>query len=846
MADDPLRTYREKRDPHRTPEPFGGGQNAATPAPAGGTFVVQQHAARRMHWDLRLEINGVLASWAVPRGPSGDPKERRLAVRTEDHPLEYADFEGVIPPGNYGAGATIVWDRGTYRTATGEAPATGLARGKLDLNLQGHKLNGRWALVRTKGADGKNWLLLKKAGEPVKGPELIRACPASVLSGLTVEEVGQAARRTDELAARARRAGATRRPLTVSQVAPMFAETADRPFSKAGWIFELKYDGVRVFAARAADGQVRLVYRTGRDTTAVFPEIARAVGYLPCDDFILDGEIVALDERGVSSFERLQKRLGRADVAAAERARIEAPVVMFCFDLLAVAGCDVRALPLTTRKELLRILVPRIGELRFADHIERDGNALFQEVRRMGLEGIVAKRAASPYRSGQRSRDWLKIKALRTADLVVVGYVRGKGSRQDLGSLMLAWRSDGELLYAGNVGSGLDARTIAQLLPHLRATVRPAPAFHGTPPGPARAKVFVEPVLVVEVRYAEVTSSGYLRQPVLVCVRADKTVAQSDAPPTPRRPAEPAAAATDPPHRPVPPTAPLPATLRLTNLDKVFWPDDGYTKGDLLRYYEHVWPVLTPYLRDRPVVLTRYPEGIGGKSFFQKNAPGFTPEWVHTFHIDDTDYFICNDLETLRYVVNSGCIPLHVWSARCGTLDRPDWAVLDLDPKGAPFAHVVAVAQHIHRLLDELRVPHFVKTSGQDGLHVLVPLGATLTHAEARTFAEVLARVVAEEDPGIATVTRSVGARGGKVYVDFLQNGYGKTIAAPFSVRARAGAPVSTPVAWREITPRLDPARFTLRTVPGRFRRRADPMRPLLDAVADAHAALGVLSRRIS
>jgi bifunctional non-homologous end joining protein LigD len=288
-----------------------------------------------------------------------------------------------------------------------------------------------------------------------------------------------------------------------------------------------------------------------------------------------------------------------------------------------------------------------------------------------------------------------------------------------------------------------------------------------------------------------------------------------------------------------------PPALRLSNVDKVFWPQDGYTKGDLLQYYEAVWPLLAPYLRDRPVVLTRYPDGVEGKSFFQKNAPDFIPDWVETVRIEDTDYFVCNELQTLLYVINLGCIPLHVWSARHGSIDRPDWAILDLDPKGAPFRHAVMVARDIHALLGELGVPHFVKTSGQDGLHVLVPLGGTLTHAQGRLFAELLARVVVAERPAIATAARPLEQRGGRVYVDFLQNGFGKTIVAPFSVRPRPGAPVSTPLEWRELSARLDPARFTIRTVPRRFSRRADPMRGLFGRPADVHAALAVLAGRV-
>jgi len=827
-----LERYRGKRDRMRTPEPFGTDRGHVS---RGHRFVVQQHAARRLHWDFRLEIGGVLVSWAVPRGPAVDPKEKRLAVQTEDHPLEYADFEGIIPPGNYGAGAVIVWDQGFYRTTDGAEPAEALMRGKLDLELQGHKLRGRWVLVRTKRGKGNEWLLFSKRDSRPPPPEPVIAQPASVLSGLTVDDLKRGVGRRDELAKRARAAGATATSVDAGSLSPMLAKTAERAFSRSGWLFEIKFDGVRALAQRERSGQVRLFSRNQREMTDAFPEIANAVAHLPCDTFILDGEIVALDERGVSSFERLQQRLGQTDPRAVARATVEVPILMYCFDLLAAAGYDLRPLPLRLRKELLRTLLPPAGPLRFSDHFEHEGEALFAEASQLGFEGIVAKRAASPYQATRRSGDWLKIKRSHTADLAIVGFVPGKGSRASLGALMLAWRGDGEFAYAGNVGSGLDASTIRSLLARLREATRRTPAFRKTTEDIPRTAVFVEPQLVAEVRYREVLSSGLLRHPVFVRLRDDKEVRDCDRVPAPRAPIE----------TPATKAAPPGSGLQLTNRDKVFWPREGYTKGDLLDYYGHIWPALQPYLRDRPVILTRYPDGIEGKSFFQKNAPDFTPDWVVTRRIEDTDYFVCNDLDSLLYVINLGCIPLHIWSARFPSLDRPDWTILDLDPKGAPFTSVVKVARHIHHLLEPLHMPHVVKTSGQDGLHVLIPLGATMGHDEARMLAELLARVVAEELPDLATIARPLTDRGGRVYVDFLQNGFGKTIAAPFSVRPRPGAPVSTWLEWREVTARLNPARFDIRTVPARVRARPDPGRSLLEASADVTTLLSALARHL-
>jgi len=830
-----LDVYDRKRDPARTPEPFAtGGVTAAAGGASAGLFVIQQHAARRMHWDLRLEINGALASWAVPKGPSLEPAEKRLAVQTEDHPLEYAGFEGIIPPGNYGAGAMIVWDRGAFRSIDDEPTATGRLRGKIDLELEGQKLHGRWALVRTKGGSGKEWLLIRK-GAAVSGPEIVSTQPASILSGLTVEELRGGIDHTAACAQRARAGRAVERQLAVAALRPMLAESAEEPFSDARWLFEVKYDGVRILAERTAQGRASLFSRTGLDISATFPEIVNALVHLPCSEFILDGEVVALDERGRPSFERLQQRLHQSDPGVVARAQLEVPVVLYCFDVLSVAGYDLRSSALDLRKTILQQFVPPGGIARCTEFFAGQGEALFDAASELGLEGIVAKRHDSSYQDGRRSRDWVKIKRRQTAEVAIVGYVLGKGSRRSLGSLMVAWQRDGALVYAGNVGSGLDETTIGALLPRLQAGQRDTPVFRGTPPGPRRNHVFVEPELVAEVRYAEITSNGVLRHPVFMHLRDDKTVAACAAPS--RHPA----AALEP--RVSAPAVREP--LRLINLDKVFWPQDGLTKGDLLYYYERAWPLMAPYLRDRPVVLTRYPDGIDGKSFFQKNAPDFIPGWVETCRIEDTDYFICNDRQTLLYIINLGCIPVHVWSARRTAPERPDWTILDLDPKGAPFADVVAVARHTHALLDGLGVPHGVKTSGQDGLHILIPLGARLTHEEARTFAEVLARVIVAEVPSIATVARALGERGGKVYVDFLQNGFGKTIVAPFSVRPRAGAPVSTPMEWAAVNRRLNPARFTIRTVLKRFAAGAEPLHAALTKPADVPTALHALAERL-
>jgi bifunctional non-homologous end joining protein LigD len=660
-----------------------------------------------------------------------------------------------------------------------------------------------------------------------------------VLSGLTVEELRAGTTRDAALEAELRRQRAPRRALDREALRPMLAARADTAFSRAGWLFELKHDGVRLVAVKE-DGAVRLLARTGGERTRLYPELARAVAHLPLSRFAIDGEAAALDEAGRSSFERIQRRFAQDDPAAIARAEVEIPAVYYAFDLLGALGFDARALPLAERKRLLAAFVPRVGVVRFSDHVEGEGERLFEAAAAQGLEGVVAKRADSRYESGRRSRSWLKLKAPRTARLAVVGWREGRGSRERLGALLVAWRRGDAWVYAGSVGSGLDEATIDALAPRLeRARLAKAPCV-GVPTPPPRGARWARPELVCEVRFTEVTSAGLLRQPVFVGLRPEAQLEECGAPTGPAP--EPASTRASAPE----PAAPPAAEPRLTRLDKVFWPAEGYTKGDLLAYYEAVWPWLAPYLRDRPVVLTRYPDGIAGKSFFQKNAPDFTPEWVPRRRIDDTDYFLCNELRALLHVINSGAIPLHVWSARASSLERPDWLILDLDPKGAPFEHVVRVARHIHALLDGLGAPHFVKTSGQDGLHVLVPLGARLDHAHARALAEVLARVVCAELPELATIARPLAARGGKVYVDFLQNGRGKLIAAPLSVRPRPGAPVSMPLAWARVTRRLDPARFTLRSTPDLLRRGGDPCAGVLRERLDVGRVLAALEARLA
>ncbi len=827
-ADDKLARYRAKRSADATPEPFGGAR-----AGGGGLFVVQHHAARQLHYDFRIELDGVLVSWAVPKGPSPNPADKRFAVHVEDHPLEYADFEGHIPEGNYGAGAVILWDRGRWTPLAD--PHQGFEKGKLLFELNGYKLRGRWTLIKTRRG-AQDWLLIKERDALANERGTGDYPPGSVWSGLTVEQVRDRYDADAALAAQVEALGARPRRLDAARVKPMLARSGE-PFSDPAWVYEIKYDGYRLIVA-ARDGEVRLYSRNGHDLTATFPEVAQAVARLPFEHVILDGEVVVHDAGGLPNFGLLQKRgllSRRADV---QRAALELPATFYAFDLPGFGDFDLRERPLLERKRVLQQALPAAGPIRYCEHIEERGEAMFEQVHRLGLEGLLAKRADSHYRSG-RSAEWLKIAVRHSDDFAIAGYTPPKGSQTGFGALLLVQYDGERAVYTGRVGSGFDTRRLEEISAVLDAAP-PAPAPANAPPD--QTLHWVAPELVCEVKFKERTGEGLLRQPVFLHLRHDKPprecLLHSDAPGAPRaREPGPARAAR---------------RVQLSNLDKVFWPLEGYTKGDLIAYYDAIAPWLIPYLRERPLVMTRFPDGIEGKSFFQKDAPGFVPEWVHTETMWSEEgareirYFVADDADTLRYIVNLGCIPLHVWSSRVGRLERPDWSILDLDPKGAPFAHVLEIARAIGRLCEDIELPAFIKTSGSTGLHILLPLGGAYTYEQSRNLAQLLAYVTASRLPEIATITRAVGNRQGKVYIDYLQNGHGRLLVSAFSARPLPAAPVSMPVRWNEVNARLRIERFTIRNAAARMRRLGeDPLLGVLDAKPDIAAVLARLGEHM-
>ncbi len=754
-----LRAYAGKRDPKTTPEPFADGRRR--PRRTDAVFVVQRHDSRRLHYDFRLERDGVLQSWAVPKGVPLEPGTQHLAVHVEDHPLAYATFEGEIPKGQYGGGTVEIWDHGTYELVEEKRD------GGLTVRLHGNRLDGVWALVPAKlSGDEKNWLIVRKReGSAARGP----------------------ARRYEPMLA------------TLAAVLPQGAD----------WLFEPKWDGYRALAY-AREGDVELRSRRDNDLTKRFAEIARALPRaLRSPSCVLDGEVCALDESGRSSFSLMQQDKGR--------------LVYYVFDVLEIDGEPVLTRPLGERRRLLQTLLDRRSQtVRLSESFD-DGAALLEAARKQGLEGVMAKRAASPYEQ-KRSRNWLKVKVRPEQEFVVAGYTKGQGRRARLGSLVLAVNAEDGLRWVGNVGTGFSEKTLDDLLRRLRALERPAAPFPELPRMPRVRKgdvVWVEPELVVQVEFAEWTHDGHLRAPSFLGLREDK-------------PAEDVRREV-----PAPKAEPVPAEIRrgrrvlkLSNLDTPFRPDEVITKGNLLAYYRAVAPVLVPHLKDRPFTMKRYPDGWQGNHFFQKDAPKHMPDWIPTRAYRSTSresrekrtirYPLVNDELALLWMVNMGCIDMNAWYSRVDKPSRPDFVLFDLDPSAdVGFPEVVEVALLVKAMLDAIELQSFAKTSGADGMHVLVPIERRWTYEDTRRFAEIVARALISTHRGLVTTEWQKAKRRG-VLIDANQNGEGKTIASVYSVRPASGAPVSTPLRWDEVDSSLDPAAFTMETVLERIERHGD------------------------
>lgn len=784
-----LAAYDAKRDFEATPEPGARTRRSPrrqAPATAHGLYVVQKHAARNLHYDFRLEHDGVLLSWAVPKGPSLDPHARRLAVQVEDHPLDYAEFEGEIPAGNHGAGKVEIWDRGHW-SPHGEV-AAGLRRGRLAFRLHGGKLDGEWHLVRLaerslpKSARPRSWLLFRSADD------------AGELAAANAIQPARKRRSPPESA-------------SGSQAAELFqlATPAAKPPAGDEWVHETKWDGYRLLAARQGEA-VQLWSRSGADWTERLPEIAAAVRELPIRDAILDGELVAMAGRR-SSFQALQTALAEPG-AGPQRRRLRFQV----FDLLTLEGEDLRSLPLVERKrrltELLRGL-PTTSALRLSRHQLGKGDARWRAACARGLEGIVTKRADAPYRAG-RGRNWLKIKCHGRQEFVIVGFTRQRGREDELGALLLAVADDGgQLAYAGRVGTGFDRESRGDLLRRLQALATKRPPVGGSIPG-ARGVHWVRPRLVAEVRFTEWTADGRLRHSSFVGLREDKAARDV------RRegPSPPAAAHAGDELETV-------EGVRITHSDRLVFADSKITKLDLARYWAQVWRWIEPHLAGRPLAFLRCPEGAAGACFFQKHWPaelaGVVPVDVSEAGETSAPQARVSSLAGLVGLTQFGVVEIHLWGANARKLEYPDRLVMDLDPgPGVAWREVVAGARLLRDLLAELGLESFPLLSGGKGVHVVAPLAPRRDWATVRKFSAALARALATASPEryVDRATRS--RRAGRIFVDYLRNGRGATAIAPYSPRARAGGPVATPITWAELA-RAAPDRFTVATLPKRL-----------------------------
>ena len=836
----------------------------------------------------------------MPKGPSLDPTQKHLAMLTEDHPLEYLDFEAVIPEGNYGAGPMIAWDRGRVRYLETTAEE-GLVKGKLDFILTGFKLNGRFALIETgsrqgKGSkeDGRQWLLVKKQDDFAAKRDIIAEEPRSILGGLTIDELFQRETLARELVEAAADAGAAQSELKAESLTPMLCATEGGRLDDPERLYELKLDGVRIVADKHGQA-VALRYRNGRSATAAYPEIARAVAALAPDRVVLDGEIVAFDDEGRPSFHKLGPRIHAERPLDVLRVQGEVPVTYVVFDVLALGDRDLTCLSLTERKALLARIVQGRGFLRALDHISGNGELLMNFCREKRLEGVVAKRVASTYRPGPaRGDDWIKIKCDRDDEFVVVGWMTGKGTRKHLGALCVASYGPDGLRYRGRVGSGLDDISINALLPRLAEFATPEFPGVGGIPAEAKDAHWVKPELVVSVRFQGFTPDAHLRHPVFRGLRADIAPDACRAMPPDEllavQAAETANGSVDPadgsvdathgagtsPHGAdltdasvtsshdhadtsgldasdagTAPRVLTPTRVKVTNRDKVFWPDEGYTKGDLIEYYAAVAPAMLPFLADRPVVMVRYPDGIRGKSFYQWNVPQGTPDWLRRTMLRDSSdpdkrekvVFLVDDIDALIYLANLGTIPLHVLACREETREQCDFLTVDFDIGEHPFERAVVLALTLKEILDDIGLAGYPKTSGQKGLHVLVPLGPGIGFDPAKILCELFGQLVVARHPKLCTLERRVDQRHGKALVDIGQTGPSRTIVAPYSVRAWSGATVSTPLYWEEVHVALDPKRFTLLTVPTRLAESGDPLLGLLDQTPDIASAVGKLER---
>ena len=800
-----LDEYNKKRDFKKTNEPRG----EVAPQTGELRFVVQRHDASHLHFDLRLEIEGVLKSWAIPKGPSLNPGDKRLAVQTEDHPMKYLDFHGTIPKGNYGAGEMTIWDSGTFTPMSDKKGAVVkmLKDGDLKITFFGSKLRGDFALVRTR-FEGKQpqWLLIKKQDE--FATELDYDANLH-LSETKIEETKKASK-----------------ALTLTQqVSPMLASTSkDLKFSTSkDWLYEIKWDGYRMICNHSSSSTT-LYSRNGIDYTHTYPALIESLALLP-KDAILDGEVVSLDKDGAARFQWLQHY--------GEEPKGE--LIYMVFDLLYLDGHSIIHLTLSERKELLESLIDGLPRIRYSEHLIGGGKAFFEEIKKKGLEGIIGKKAGSLYHPGVRSEEWVKFKTQESIETVICGYTHS--DNRPFGSLILGLHDKKELRYVGNCGTGFSVAQQKELVGQFGKIKQARSPFPEKINLKGRQAVWMHPVLVAEVTFAEWTDQGRLRQPAFKGLRNDKVpqelTVESESPEIPEKTD---GGESQSGSRSGNNSLEIDGiNVSVSNLEKPLWPKEGITKYDLIDYYLGVSDYILPFLKDRPQNLHRHPNGIDQDGFYQKDTPDGYPDWIETTSIHsessnkDIDYMLCQNEATLIYMANLGCIEINPWNARIESLDRPDYIVIDLDPSDKnTFKEVIEVAQAFQELLQHLKVEGYCKTSGSSGLHIYIPMGAKYTFEEGRDFCKLLCTVVQEQLPKLTTMERPLKARKGRIYLDYLQNRAGQTLASVYCARPKPGATVSTPLLWKEVNSKLDKDAFTIFTIKDRLKKYPDLFKEVL------------------
>ncbi|HEY3331930.1 MAG TPA: DNA ligase D [Capsulimonadaceae bacterium] len=870
-----LDTYNKKRDFARTPEPTGNG----TASPDGARrFVIQEHHATRLHFDLRLEMGGVLKSWAVPKGPSKDTKVRRLAMMTEDHPLQYVDFQGHIPEGEYGAGDMAVWDHGTYDVTDGGDPEAEIAAGKLSVVLHGEKLTGKWELIHTggKGRDENQWLLIKGVDEFVD-PEwaLVQELEGESnrdRQALLQAKAGKPVRRTK---AGTNGAGTVTGAAMPTEIHPMLAVLVDKPFSDPDWIYEIKWDGYRAVCF-IENGKSRLVSRNQLDFTPKYPSLATLPTFVHANNAIIDGEIVALDEHGQPHFQLLQNI---SHIRSTKSVADHGDIVYEAFDLLWLNGRDLRNEPLTERKRLLREIVFGGGPIRYCDHVESDGDGFFKAVSAQGLEGMIAKRADSKY-VARRDPSWLKVKTVMEQEVVIGGFTEPRRTRSHFGALTVGLYDGGKLEFCGHVGSGFDAALLGEIHKKLDAINTDECPF-ATEPKTNEPVTWVRPEVVCEVKFSNWTADGSMRHPIFLGLREDKspkdcvrekpekastevkavegeavsetgTKREKSPAKTPAKGAKPGLDQLFAKGGPEEGILKIgSASVPLTHLNKVYWPEDGYTKRDLIAYMYAVAKTMLPYMKNRPFTVQRYPTGYKGISFYQHDLP-HPPSYFGTHELTEDDgkvvhYGVAKSEAALVYLANSGAIPIHLWHSSVDHPDKPDWVLFDLDPDDSDWATACKVAVETRNLLKRVGLRAYPKTSGSQGLHIYVPIKAELPFADVlQRFANPLSRIIAAAMPESVTVERlKRNRKHGQVYFDCYQNSPGKTAVAPYSVRAHRGATVSMPLTWDEVERGVDMNEFTIATAPDRISEVGDLFKRVLtdkQSLPDAIEKLGKLA----